>query len=88
MKNKVQQIDPLLKKLGLGYDEIAFMGNELLDIELAEKAALGIAVADSASELLEAADYVTEHKGGEGAVREVIECYFSGAGLDPRKVIV
>jgi len=88
MKNKVQQIDPLLEKLGLGYDQIAFVGNELLDIELAEKAALGIAVADSTAELLEAADYVTESKGGEGAVREIIECYFTGVGIDPRSVIV
>ena len=88
MKSKVVQIQPLLNQLDLDFDEIAFVGNELLDIPLARKAGLGIAVADSCPELLETADYVTEHKGGCGAVREILEAYFEAIGKDPKDVIV
>ncbi len=87
-RSKVEQITPLLEKLGLDFSEVAFVGNELLDIKLAQKAGLGIAVADSAPELLTVADYVTEKNGGCGAVREIIECYFRAVGKDPRSYIV
>jgi 3-deoxy-D-manno-octulosonate 8-phosphate phosphatase (KDO 8-P phosphatase) len=88
MKDKVEQITPLLKQLNLDFSEIAFVGNELLDIKLARKAGLGIAVADAVDELKDAADYVTEKPGGAGAVREILECYFEGSDKDPRSYIV
>lgn len=88
MKSKIVQIQPLLQELDIDFDEIAFVGNELLDIPLARKAGLGIAVADSCTELIGAADYVTEHKGGCGAVREILEAYFEATGKDPKDVIV
>jgi 3-deoxy-D-manno-octulosonate 8-phosphate phosphatase (KDO 8-P phosphatase) len=88
MKSKIVQIQPLLKELDLDFDDIAFVGNELLDIPLARKAGLGIAVADSCEELLDVADYVTEHKGGCGAVREILEDYFAANGKDPKDVII
>jgi len=88
MKDKTKMITPLLEKLKLDFSEVAFVGNEILDIKLAGKAGLGIAVADSCEELIEAADYVTEKAGGKGAVREVIECYFEATGLDPKSFLV
>jgi len=88
MKDKVSQITPLLEKLNISFDETAFVGNEILDITLAKKVGLSIAVADSAPELLEEVDYVTRAKGGHGAVREIIECYFEAIGEDPRSHLV
>ncbi|UCE25883.1 MAG: HAD hydrolase family protein [Candidatus Zixiibacteriota bacterium] len=88
MKDKVDMITPLLEQLNLGFDDIAFVGNEILDIKLANLAGIGIAVADSSPELLEAADYVTERGGGKGAVREVVECYFEATGINPGGLLV
>jgi len=88
MKSKVAQIKPLLDELELDFDEIAFVGNELLDIKLARKAALGVAVADSAPEMIEAADFVTSKKGGEGAVRELLQLWFESVGKNPQDLIV
>lgn len=85
--DKVGLITPLLTELKLGFEQIAFVGNEILDIALAEKVGLSIAVSDSAVELTEVVDYVTAKEGGGGAVREVLEQYFVGSGLDPRKFI-
>lgn len=87
MKDKVELITPLLEQLGIGFDEVAFVGNEILDIKLARMAGVGIAVADSSPEMLEAAEYVTEKAGGKGAVREVIECYFESKGINPSELI-
>ncbi len=88
MKDKVELITPLLEQLGISFNEVAFVGNEILDIKLAGVAGLGIAVADSSPEMLAAAEYVTEKVGGKGAVREIIECYFEATGINPSELIV
>jgi len=86
--DKRKQIKPLLKKLKLSLDQVAFVGNEILDIGLAKEVGLSIAVKDSARELIEVVDYVTTQKGGEGAVREVIKAYFKGLNIDPTEHLV
>ena len=86
-KDKVGMIKPLLKEMKISFDEIAFVGNEILDIKLAEKSGLSIGVADSCRELLNLVDYVTKKKGGCGAVREIIEIYFEAVGFDPIRFV-
>jgi YrbI family 3-deoxy-D-manno-octulosonate 8-phosphate phosphatase len=83
MLDKCKQIRPLLKKLDITLEQVAFMGNEILDIDLAREVGLSIAVNDSAGELKQVVDYITEAKGGDGAVREVIKAYFKGKNIDP-----
>ena len=87
-QDKVEMIRPLLDELNLSFSEVAFVGNEILDIKLARQAGLSIAVADSAPGLLDEVNYVTTSKGGHGAVREIIECYFEAIGLDPKTLVV
>lgn len=88
MLDKRKQIAPLLEELGIRHSEVAFIGNEILDIGLAREVGLSIAVADAAEELLDVVDYVTAAKGGFGAVREVIKAYFDGNGIDPASHLV
>jgi 3-deoxy-D-manno-octulosonate 8-phosphate phosphatase (KDO 8-P phosphatase) len=54
-------------------DEIAFIGDDVLDVPVFEKVGLGIAVANAHEEAKRAAHYVTKIEGGRGAVREVID---------------
>ncbi len=88
MKDKVKQIEPLLEELELDFADIAFVGNEILDISLAKKVGLSIAVADSIPDLSDVVDYVTLARGGLGAVREVIDCYFEATETDPKSLLV
>lgn len=88
MKSKVAMITPLLETLKIDFAEVAFVGNEILDIPLAEKVGLSVAVADSCQELKATADYVTTKRGGYGAVREVIESYFEAIGTNPGEHIL
>jgi len=87
-KDKCEMIEPLLEQLGINYDKVAFVGNELLDIKLAQRVGLPIAVADSNSKLKDVVSYVTSKKGGDGAVREVLECYFEAIEVDPMSLVV
>lgn len=64
----------LLADCSIPAEQIAFIGDDVIDLPVFQMAGLSIAVADAAPEVLEAADYVTKAKGGHGAVREVI-CY-------------
>lgn len=86
-KDKVEMIMPLLDKLMISFDQVAFVGNEILDIKLAQRCGLSIAVADSCDELIDVVDYVTDHDGGLGAVREVIELYFKAIDVDPKGLL-
>jgi len=88
MKDKVELIKPLLEQLEISFSEVAFIGNEILDIKLAGLVGVGIAVADSSPEMLDAAEYVTEKAGGKGAVREIIECYFESKGINPSELFI
>ncbi|MBN1594812.1 HAD hydrolase family protein [candidate division FCPU426 bacterium] len=50
-----------------------YIGDDLLDLPVFEKAGLAVAVANAAGEVKQAAHWVTRNPGGQGAVREVVE---------------
>jgi 3-deoxy-D-manno-octulosonate 8-phosphate phosphatase (KDO 8-P phosphatase) len=70
---KVPAMVDLLARRGIGWDEVAFVGDDLSDLPVMRRVALPIAVANAVKEVREAADYVTRSPGGAGAVREVVE---------------
>jgi 3-deoxy-D-manno-octulosonate 8-phosphate phosphatase (KDO 8-P phosphatase) len=61
------------RKIGLRDEEIAYVGDDIMDLPVLRKAGLAIAVRDGWPGLRVEVDYVTETKGGKGAVREVSE---------------
>ena len=62
-----------IKKRGLKPKNICYIGNDTPDIECIKNVGIGVAVNDSHESVLKVADYVTTKKGGEGAIREVID---------------
>lgn len=82
-RDKVALLEPLLHELRIDFSDVAFVGNELLDIGLARRVGLPIAVRDSARDYLNEVDYITERGGGDGAVREILEIYFEAVGKNP-----
>lgn len=69
--------------LGLTMAETAFIGNDIMDIPLMREVGVKICVGDAYDELKGMVDFVTAKKGGDGAVREVLELYFKGRRLQP-----
>ena len=70
---KMEILEVLKKKYGLKDEQIAFVSDDFLDLPLLEKAGFPIAVNDAMDEVKNVAKWVTESKGGCGAVREVIK---------------
>jgi 3-deoxy-D-manno-octulosonate 8-phosphate phosphatase (KDO 8-P phosphatase) len=77
---KLPAFEALLEQAGVRASQVAYVGDDLLDIPLVVRAGLGVAVANAVQELKDRADMVTEKGGGAGAVREVIEYILKHTG--------
>ncbi|WP_153463205.1 MULTISPECIES: acylneuraminate cytidylyltransferase [Sediminibacillus] len=77
VKNKVKVIDELAAFYNLTYQEIAYIGDDINDLEVLRKVGLSFSVEDALSLIKNEVDYVTAAKGGQGAVREVTEFFLS-----------
>lgn len=67
----------LLEDRGIAPSEVAFVGNDVNDIECLLQVGLGICVADAYPAAKKAAKVVTTALGGHGAVREVCDLFLS-----------
>jgi 3-deoxy-D-manno-octulosonate 8-phosphate phosphatase (KDO 8-P phosphatase) len=63
----------ILAEYGLSPQQVCYLGDDLPDVRVIRAVGLGVAVADACAEAREAAAYVTQVRGGHGAVREVVE---------------
>ncbi len=63
----------LIEELGLNRKQVAYVGDDVIDLPAMTKVGLAIAVADARPEVKKHAAWVTEDSGGQGAVREVCE---------------
>jgi 3-deoxy-D-manno-octulosonate 8-phosphate phosphatase (KDO 8-P phosphatase) len=78
--DKIEAFQQILQQAGVDENEVAFIGDDLNDIPIMQRAELAVAVADAAVETLSVAHYVTQARGGQGAVREVIELILKSQG--------
>ncbi|MFA6562807.1 MAG: HAD hydrolase family protein [Verrucomicrobiia bacterium] len=78
---KLEVARQMAAKLGIGLDQVCFVGDDLVDAPVMRAVALPVAVANAVPEVRRLAAYVTQKPGGEGAVREVIEMILKSQGL-------
>jgi 3-deoxy-D-manno-octulosonate 8-phosphate phosphatase (KDO 8-P phosphatase) len=78
--DKMEAFAELLRLAGVDENEVAYVGDDLPDIPLMQRAEFAVAVADATAETRSVAHYVTLAKGGRGAVREVIEIILKSQG--------
>jgi len=71
--DKGAALDALCAELGLARDEIACVGDDTPDLPMFERAGLAIAVADAHPNATARAHWVTQARGGRGAVREICD---------------
>lgn len=77
---KVPAMTEMLLRRGIGWDEVAFVGDDLADLPVFRRAGLPIAVANAVDEVKALAHYQTAARGGDGAVREAIEVLLRAQG--------
>lgn len=73
--------DHLIEKFGLKSEEVAYAGDDIVDIPIFKRVGLSIAVSDATEETRTAAMMVTKKAGGKGAVREICEFLLKSKGL-------
>jgi 3-deoxy-D-manno-octulosonate 8-phosphate phosphatase (KDO 8-P phosphatase) len=78
--NKVEAYKEILKQSGCKPFEIAYMGDDWLDLVLLNRAGFSAAPANAVREAQEAAHYTTEQSGGHGAVREICNLILEAKG--------
>ncbi len=79
--NKVEALAKLQKEFNVNLDEIAYVGDDLIDLPVMSKVGLACAVPNAVSEVKANAQYITEAHGGHGAVRQVIEMILKAQGF-------
>lgn len=77
-KDKLPVLRALLEKLGIAPENVAYMGDDLPDLEVMQAVGLPVTVSDGADTIRAVARIVTRAPGGHGAVRE-----FCDLLLDP-----
>lgn len=77
---KVPAMTEMLLRRGIGWDEVAFVGDDLADVPVFRRVGLPIAVANAVEEVKALAHYQTAARGGDGAVREAIEVLLRAQG--------
>lgn len=78
--DKLAAATPLLARLGLGWDEVAAMGDDWPDLPLLERAAFACAPPNAHAEVRAVAHHVTAAAGGHGAAREFCDLLLVAAG--------
>lgn len=71
--NKLKPYEEIRESYGLNDDEIAYVGDDLLDLPILKRVGFSVAVANARDEVKAQCDYITTAEGGNGAVREVID---------------
>jgi len=72
-KQKLNRMIEVCQDLNISLDEVAYIGDDLNDLQLLEK--VGLSAMPSNSPILDSfsADYITKKSGGEGCFREFID---------------
>jgi 3-deoxy-D-manno-octulosonate 8-phosphate phosphatase (KDO 8-P phosphatase) len=77
---KLEAYKGILVRAGVTDEEVAYVGDDLPDLPLLARAGLAVAVGDAVPEVKRAAHYVTMARGGDGAIREVVELILKSQG--------
>jgi 3-deoxy-D-manno-octulosonate 8-phosphate phosphatase (KDO 8-P phosphatase) len=78
---KMRPVREIMAKEGVTLEEIAFVGDDVIDLAVMRECGFAIAVANAREQVKAEAHYVTPHRGGEGAGRDAIEFILEAKGL-------
>lgn len=79
----MRKLDPYLEiveKLGLDDKQVAYVGDDLIDLPVLRRVGFSATVKDAHPEVLPLVDYVAHLRGGRGAVREICDLLLKGGG--------
>lgn len=72
-EDKLSALNTMLPELGLSPEQVAYIGDDTIDIEIMQAVEFPVAVKDAHPAVIRAAKWTTHNKGGLGAVRELCD---------------
>ncbi len=84
VQQKVPYLEDFIKKHKVSLEEIAYMGDDLADVPVLKKVGMSCAPQDAVREVLQVSNYISDKKGGETCVRDIIEQVMRVRGDWPR----
>jgi 3-deoxy-D-manno-octulosonate 8-phosphate phosphatase (KDO 8-P phosphatase) len=78
--NKLDTYDQILSELGLVDPQVAYMGDDIVDLSVLGRVGLSTAPADAVAEVRARVDWVSTRIGGDGAARELLEMILRAQG--------
>ncbi len=78
--DKLPKLREFLEQVNLSPEEVAYIGDDIVDLPSMRYVGFSIAVANAVDEVKQHSDFVTTHAGGDGAVREAIEYILKKSG--------
>ncbi len=82
IKNKSEKVEEILKELNLSWENVAVIGDDLNDYSMFVQAKYSFTPKNASSYMKKIATFNLANKGGEGAVREMIEILIKLEGLE------
>jgi 3-deoxy-D-manno-octulosonate 8-phosphate phosphatase (KDO 8-P phosphatase) len=82
-KDKLIPFREILSQRGISEQEIAYVGDDVVDLPILLRVGFSATVADAVAEVKERVDYVAERCGGRGAVREICDHILQQSGRWP-----
>ena len=74
-EDKRTTLESIIRESGISLDEVAFIGNDINDLECLTQVGLPIVVNDAHQDVVSIARYQTRNPGGCGAVREICDLF-------------
>jgi 3-deoxy-D-manno-octulosonate 8-phosphate phosphatase (KDO 8-P phosphatase) len=78
---KMQAVREIMQKEAVALDEIAYVGDDVIDLPVMRQCGLAVAVANAREQVKAAAHYVTPHAGGHGAGRDAVDFILEAKGV-------
>ena len=78
---KMKAVREIMAKENVSLDEIAYVGDDIIDLPVMRRCGLAIAVANAREQVKAAGHFTTENAGGHGAGRDAVEFILKAKGL-------
>ena len=78
---KMKPVREIMEREGVTLDEIAYVGDDVIDLPVMRECGFAVAVADARERVKAEAHYVTPNRGGHGAARDAVEFILEAKGV-------
>ncbi len=79
--HKMHAIQEILIRAEINIDQLAYVGDDIIDLPVMRQCGLAIATANARQQVKDVAHYITTHPGGQGAGRDAIDFILTAQGL-------